>query len=143
MLNVVCLMGRLVADPALRQTTTGRSVASFRIAVDRNNKRDADSSRPADFFDVVAWEHTADFVARHFAKGDLVAVEGRLQSRTWQDDSGSKRQVVEVVAGSVHFTGERARRDHAETAPAAPAYTGAAMDADGFVDLGGGGDIPF
>lgn len=141
MLNIVCLMGRLVADPQLRRTSTGRSVTSFRLAVDRSHKS-ADGQRQADFIDVVAWEHTAEFVGRNFGKGSLIALEGRLQSRTWQDSNGNNRQSVEVVASSVHFTGESARRAPAQP-PAAPAYTGGAEDDDGFVDLGDGEDIPF
>ena len=78
MLNVVAIMGRLVADPQLRQTTTGRNVASFRIACDRG-RRDANGQSQADFVDVVAWERTAEFVCRYFTKGSLIAVDACLK----------------------------------------------------------------
>ena len=106
MLNVVALMGRLVADPQLRQTTTGKNVASFRIAVDRGRK-DANGQNQADFFDIVAWDKSAEFVCRYFQKGSLIAVEGRLQSRNYQDKSGNNRNAVEVVVNNVSFAGSK------------------------------------
>lgn len=106
MLNVVALMGRLVADPQLRQTTTGKNVASFRIAVDRGRK-DANGQNQADFFDIVAWDKSAEFVCRYFQKGSLIAVEGRLQSRNYQDKSGNNRNAVEVVVNNVSFAGKK------------------------------------
>lgn len=106
MLNRVILMGRLVADPELKTTATGVSVTSFRIAVDRNYVKQGEE-RKADFFDIVCWRGTAEFVCRYFGKGSLIAVEGQLQSRTYQAKDGSNRYVVEVVADNVSFTGER------------------------------------
>lgn len=106
MLNVVALMGRLVADPQLRQTTTGKNVASFRVAVDRGRK-DANGQNQADFFDIVAWDKSAEFVCRYFQKGSLIAVEGRLQSRNYQDKSGNNRNAVEVVVNKVSFAGNK------------------------------------
>lgn len=106
MLNRVILMGRLVSDPELKTTTTGLSVTSFRIAVDRNYVKSGEE-RKADFFDIVCWRQTAEFVCRYFGKGSLIAVEGQLQSRTYQAKDGSNRYVVEVVADNVSFTGER------------------------------------
>lgn len=106
MLNVVALMGRLVADPQLRQTTTGKNVASFRIAVDRGRK-DANGHNQADFFDIVAWDKSAEFIWRYFQKGSMIAVEGRLQSRNYQDKSGNNRNAVEVVVNNVSFAGNK------------------------------------
>lgn len=106
MLNRVILMGRLVSDPELKTTGTGISVTSFRIAVDRNYVKQGEE-RKADFFDIVCWRNTAEFVCRYFGKGSLIAVEGQLQSRTYQAKDGSNRYVVEVVADNVSFTGER------------------------------------
>ena len=100
MLNVVAIMGRLVANPQLRQTNTGKNVASFRIACDKNRK-----DQNADFLDVVAWEKSADFVCRYFQKGSLIAINGRLQSRSYQDKNGNNRQAVEIVANDVSFAG--------------------------------------
>lgn len=106
MLNRVILMGRLVSDPELKTTGTGISVTSFRIAVERNYVK-AGEERKADFFDIVCWRNTAEFVCRYFGKGSLIAVEGQLQSRTYQAKDGTNRYVVEVVADNVSFTGER------------------------------------
>ena len=77
MLNVVAIMGRLAADPQLRQTTTGKNVASFRIACDRG-RRDANGQSQADWLDVVAWDRTAEFVCKYFQKGSMIAVDGRV-----------------------------------------------------------------
>ena len=106
MLNRVILMGRLVSDPELKTTGTGISVTSFRIAVERSYVKSGEE-RKADFFDIVCWRNTAEFVCRYFGKGSLIAVEGQLQSRTYQAKDGSNRYVVEVVADNVSFTGER------------------------------------
>lgn len=106
MLNRVILMGRLVADPELKTTASGVSVCSFRIAVDRNYVKQGEE-RKADFIDIVCWRQTAEFVCRYFGKGAMIAVEGQLQTRTYQAKDGSNRYVVEVVADNVSFTGER------------------------------------
>lgn len=106
MLNRVILMGRLVSDPELKTTSSGISVTSFRIAVDRSYVK-AGAERQTDFFDIVCWRSTAEFVCRYFFKGSLIALEGQLQSRTYQAKDGSNRYVVEVVADNVSFTGER------------------------------------
>lgn len=106
MLNRVVLMGRLVSDPELKTTTTGISVTSFRIAVDRAYVKQGEE-RKADFIDIVAWRNTAEFVCRYFGKGSLIAVDGQLQSRTYQAKDGTNRYVTEVVADNVSFTGER------------------------------------
>ena len=99
-------MGRLVSDPELKTTGTGISVTSFRIAVDRSYVKQGEE-RKADFFDIVCWRNQAEFVCRYFGKGSLIAVQGQLQSRTYQAKDGSKRYVVEVVADTISFTGER------------------------------------
>lgn len=106
MLNRVVLMGRLVADPELKTTTSGISVTSFRIAVDRNYVK-AGAERQADFFDIVAWRSSAEFVCRNFSKGSLIAVDGQLQSRSYTAKDGTNRTAIEVVADNVSFTGER------------------------------------
>jgi single-strand DNA-binding protein len=106
MLNVVALMGRLVADPQLRQTTTGKNVASFRVAVDRGRK-DANGQNQADFFDIVAWDKRAEFVCRYFQKGSFIVIDGRLQSRNYQDKSGNNRNAVEMVVNNVSFAGNK------------------------------------
>ena len=106
MLNVVAIMGRLAADPQMRQTQSGKSVASFRVAVDRGRK-DANGQNQTDWLDVVAWDKTADFVSRYFPKGSMVAVTGRLQIRNYQDKNGNNRTAIEIVANQVSFCGEK------------------------------------
>ena len=119
MLNVIALMGRLVADPELRHTPNGIATCTFRIAVDRNFVR-AGEERKADFIDIVAWRSTAEFVSKYFTKGSMAAVSGRLQIRDWTDREGGKRRSAEVVADNVYF-GESKRRDGGDTSrPAAP-----------------------
>ena len=102
MLNKVIIMGRLVKDPELRRTQSGTAVTSFRIAVDRDFKSQ-DGSKQADFFDVVAWRSTAEFVSKYFTKGRMAVVEGRLQIRDWKDREGNNRRSAEVVADNVYF----------------------------------------
>ncbi len=106
MLNRVILMGRLVSDPELKTTASGISVTSFRIAVDRNYVKQGEE-RKADFIDIVCWRQQAEFVCRYFGKGAMIAVDGQLQSRTYQAKDGTNRYVTEVVAENVSFTGER------------------------------------
>ena len=106
MLNVVAIMGRLVADPTMRQTTTGKNVASFRVAVDRG-RRDPNGQSQADFFDVVAWDRSAEFVCKYFQKGSLIVIDGRLQSRQYQDKNGNNRTAIEIIANNINFAGPK------------------------------------
>lgn len=102
MMNRVCLMGRLTKDPELKQTPNNVSVATFSLAVDRNYQADKDNKQ-TDFINIVAWRHTAEFVGKYFTKGKLVAVEGSIQTRSYQDKDGNNRTVFEVVADQVYF----------------------------------------
>ena len=102
MLNVIAVMGRVVADPELRKTTTGISTTTFAIACDRNFVK-AGSERQTDFFDIVAWRSTAEFASKYFKKGQLIAVNGSLQTRSYEDKTGTKRKVYEIVADNLHF----------------------------------------
>lgn len=106
MLNVAVLMGRLVADPELRHTQSDTAVCSFRVAVDRNFASKS-GERQTDFIDVVAWRQTAEFVCRYFTKGQMIAVNGSIQTRPWEDKQGNKRTAVEVVADNVSFCGSK------------------------------------
>lgn len=100
MLNRIILIGRLTKDPELRTTNTGKSVASFRIAVDRRFSS-SQGERETDFFNVTAWGNTAEFVSNYLSKGRLVAVDGRLQTRSWTGQDGVERRDVEIVADNV------------------------------------------
>lgn len=102
MLNRIILIGRLTRDPELRYTPNGVAVANFALAVDRPFTNQS-GEREVDFIDVVVWRKTAETVANHLNKGRLVAVEGRLQVRSYETQEGQKRRVAEVVAENVRF----------------------------------------
>jgi single-strand DNA-binding protein len=104
MINNVVLMGRIVNDLELKTTQSGLSVVSFRIAVDRKYSK---GEKQTDFFDIVAWRNQAEFICRYFRKGSLIALEGELQTRSYQTKDGANRTVTEVLANNVSFTGER------------------------------------
>ena len=107
MLNSAIIMGRLVADPELRTTGNGNSVTTFTVAVDRRFVRQGEE-RQTDFIDVVAWRQTAEFVSRYFRKGSMIAVQGSIQTRMYEDKNGNKRKAVEIVADNASFCGSKA-----------------------------------
>ena len=118
MLNHVSIMGRLVADPELRRTNSGKAVCSFTIACDKPGK---DSG--ASFIPCVAWEKTGEFIANYFAKGSAIIVEGRLESRQYETKDNQKRTVVEVVVSQAHFCGEKKKEEKSDGfAGGEPAY---------------------
>lgn len=104
MLNCAVIMGRLTRDPELRTTNTGIAVTSFTVAVDRSYAKQGEE-RQADFIDVVAWRTTAEFVTKYFQKGSMIAVQGAIQTRNYEDKNGNKRTAVEIVADNVSFCG--------------------------------------
>lgn len=116
MLNNITIMGRLTADPELKQTQSNISVTSFTIAVDRDYE--TNGKRETDFFDVVAWRGTAEFIARNFSKGKLIAIVGGLQTRKLEDKNGNTRVSVEIKADTAYFCGDGKK----ETAPEVPEY---------------------
>lgn len=115
MLNTVVLMGRLTRDTELRQTPQGVSVAQFSLAVERNYSKGEE--KQTDFINIIAWRNTADFVSKYFTKGQLVAVRGRLQTRTWQDQSGQKRYATDVVADEVFFAESKSKTEQTDENP--------------------------
>ena len=150
MLNSVIMMGRLTDNPELRQTPSGRSVCSFTIAVDRAFKSQ-NGERQTDFFDVVAWGSTADFVSKYFVKGQLVAVQGRMETRSYEDRNGVRRKAFNIVAENVHFA-EPKRDSYASGGQTAPAYDNQSQGASAFENNGrddfreiddGDDDLPF
>lgn len=110
MLNVAAIVGRLAADPELRHTASGVAVTSFTLAVSRNYSRQGEE-RQTDWIDVVAWRNTAEFVCKYFTKGQMMAVTGSIQTRSYEDRSGNKRKAVEIQANDVSFVGSK--RDNA------------------------------
>lgn len=105
MLNKTILMGRLTRTPELRHTSNGTAVSSFSLAIERDYMDSESGERITDFFDVVAWRQTAEFVSKYFSKGQMMAVDGRLQTRTWLDNEGGTRRAIEVVADNIYFAG--------------------------------------
>ena len=144
MLNVIAIMGRLVRDPEMRQTTTGKNVASFRVAVNRGSK-DANGQNQTDFFDVVAWNKTAEFVCKYFQKGSLIAIDGCLQSRNYQDKSGSNRTAIEILVNNVHFAGAKnqAAQPTPTREPDVAPPPASATSLDSFAPIDDTGDLPF
>lgn len=102
MLNTIILIGRLTRDPELRFTPSGAAVTKFALAVDRGFTNQQ-GERETDFIDIVAWQKLAENCANHLGKGRLVAVEGRLQIRSYEDKEGVRRKAAEVVARNVKF----------------------------------------
>lgn len=139
MLNIIAIMGRLSRDPELRQTTTGKSVASFTIACSRGRK-DANGKDLVDWIPVVAWEHTAEFVCKYFEKGSLIAIDGRLQSRTYKDRDGNNRTAIEIVANNANFAGSKSSGGGSNSVPAGGSYNEPTVQYDEIEDEG---DLPF
>ncbi len=107
MLNTVILMGRLTADPELRTTGSGLSVTSFNVAIDRRYAKQGEEKQ-TDFIPVVAWRQQADFITKYFHKGSMIAIEGSLQSRNYEDKNGNKRTAYEVIVDRASFCGSKA-----------------------------------
>lgn len=129
MLNTVTLMGRLTANPELKKTPSDISVTTFAVAVDRDYVTKGEQ-RQADFIDVVAWRSTADFVAKYFTKGSMIAIVGALQTRSYEDKNGNKRKAVEVVASKVSFCGDKSQKAKSNNE-----NTGSGIEASGYADF--------
>ena len=137
-MNKVILMGRLTRDPEVRYTQTNNTlVASFSLAVNRRFVRQGEE-RQADFINIVAWSKLGEFCSKYFKKGQQVAVTGRLQTRTWDDEQGQKRYITEVVAEEAYFADSK--RDGAvdNTFGSIPMPT---PDSD--FEVSSGDDLPF
>lgn len=125
-MNKVILAGRLVRDPEVRYTQTGKAVASFTLAVNRRFVRNADQQQ-ADFIPIVVWDKLAEICGNNLVKGSQILVEGRMQVRSYDAQDGSKRYVTEVVAQDIEFMGSRPTgasapaQPHFGSAPATPA----------------------
>jgi single-strand DNA-binding protein len=129
MLNCAVVMGRLTADPEVRQTPSGVSVCRFTVAVDRSYVKQGEQ-RQADFINVLAWRQTAEFVGKYFQKGSMIAVQGSIQTGSYEKD-GIKRNTFEIVADNVSFCGSKS--ESGSTAPranmdATPAFSNGSID---------------
>ena len=120
MINNVVLVGRLTRDPELRKTQTGKSVLSFSVAV---NRKFQSQEQTADFINCVAWNQTADFLARYATKGALVGTEGRIQTRTYEDKTGNTVYVTEVVCDSVQLLESKAEAERRQAQQGGSSYS--------------------
>ena len=138
MFNLVVLTGRLTADPELKTTPNGISVTTFSIAVDRRYR--SGEERQTDFINIVAWRQSAEFITKYFKKGNLIGIEGSIQTRRYQDKNGNNRTAFEVVANNVQFV--ESKRD---SAPASEPASFSNADVNDFADLGDASDddLPF
>ena len=142
MLNKVILMGRFTRDPELRSTPQGISTCAFSIAVDRNFVRQGEE-RKADFINCVAWRQTAEFISKYFKKGSMVALEGSIQTRSWDDNEGKKRYATEVIVNQVYFA--ESKRDAQSEPIGSDAYAASDFGAlpDPISPMGTDDDLPF
>ena len=128
-MNKVFMIGRLCKDPEQRVTATGTPVTSFTLAVNRKFTKDGD--RQADFFNIVAWQKSAEFAYKYFKKGQQVLVSGRLENRSWEDNAGVKRYATDVIAEEVEFADSK-KEDKEDWKPA-----------DKQIDISDESDLPF
>jgi single-strand DNA-binding protein len=146
MLNCAAIMGRLTADPELKKTSQDISVCSFTVAVDRNFVKQGEE-RQADFIDVTAWRQQAEFVSRFFHKGSMIAVNGSIQTRNWEDKNGNKRKSTEIIADNISFCGgKNDTNTGTSAAPAAfnePAPSYSTADEGDFQEIPDEDDLPF
>ena len=158
MFNLVVLTGRLTADPELKQTTSGISVCSFSIGVNRRYSKSADQNQQSvDFINIVAWRQQAEFVCKYFKKGSSICVIGSIQTRSWTDNNGAKRYATEVVADEVNFVDSKnenpvsqnafssiASQPYVPESYGAPSYTSAgAGEAPKFEEITDDEELPF
>lgn len=128
-MNTVSIMGRLVRDPELNQTSNDINITRFTIAVDRKYQQQG-SLRKADFIDCVAWRKTAEFITKYFVKGQMIAIEGELQTDTFTDKDDNKRKLTKVSVNHVSFCGDRRPEP-------------ASFDTNGYEEVGDIDDLPF
>lgn len=144
MYNKVIMIGRLVADPELRTTQSGKNVTSFRFAVNRSYSG-KDGERKSDFFTAVAWQQNAEFISRYFSKGRLIGIEGELQTRDYTDKEGNKRTAVEIIVNRAFFTESKASTS--DTAPNKPSSSPAVEYTSGpdsdYTAIDDDDDLPF
>jgi single-strand DNA-binding protein len=137
-LNKVILIGNLTADPELKTTQNGVSVASFSIAVGRRKVKDQEPQ--TDFINIVAWRNTAEFICNYFQKGKAILIVGSIQTRNWTDQEGQKRYVTEVVAEEAQFV---EKKGEGAAPGAAPAPYGASPKDVAFEEMSTDDDLPF
>ena len=141
MFNLVVLTGRLTADPELKTTQSGISVTSFSVAVNRPYR--TGEEQQTDFINVVAWRKTAEFIAKYFKKGNMIGIEGSIQTRKYTDKNGNNRTAFEVVVNNAQFV--ESKRDSAVSQGSEQPASFSNAGADDFSDLSdvSDDDLPF
>lgn len=147
MLNRVILMGRLTADPELRQTQSGISFVKFNIAVGRKFKND-NGEHQTDFISVTAWRKTAEFVSRYFSKGQMIVIEGSLRNNNYEDQNGVKHYSMDVLADSISFAGSSNDNNYTANTPQTtqasnPVEDVSLGDLSDYEEILDDGDVPF
>ena len=145
MINTVALTGRLTADPELKHTSNGIAVVSFCVAVNRRFK-----DQQADFINCVAWRQTAEFICKYFVKGQMIGLEGSIQTRNYTDQDGSKRNATEVLAENASFCESKKSESNSRPSPSAAAPAAAAPSpgyfsgsSEDFEEITPDDDLPF
>ena len=147
MLNSISIMGRLSYDPQLRRTASGKAVASFSVACERDFKNQQTGEKEVDFIECVAWGGTAEIVEKYFYKGQMAVATGRLQLRDWTDKNGQKRRTAEILVNNIYFCGSKESGTQASSGAdngyGTPAYQAPAPAAN-FAELDGEDEqLPF
>lgn len=146
-LNKVILAGRIASDFEIKQTPGGANVVTIRLAVTRRfTSRDTQKQPDTDFFNVTAWNASAEFIAKHFRKGSPICIVGRIQNRTWVDQEGQKRYATDVIAEEIHFVESKGSQGSAESvgADGATGYPSDGQEPEmNYEEIQGGGDLPF
>ena len=147
MLNTITIAGRMVRDPELRRTNSGKAATSFTLAVDRDFKNQQTGEKEVDFIECVAWGGTAEMVEKYFHKGQMAVATGRLQLRDWTDKNGQKRRQAEILVNNIYFCGSKESGTQASSGAdngySTPAYQAPAPAAN-FAELDGEDEqLPF
>ena len=141
-LNIVALTGRVCADLELKTTASGISVCSFPLAVDRTFVKQG-AERQADFINIVCWKNTAEFVCKYFKKGSMIAVDGSIQTRKYEDNQGNKRTAFEIVANNVHFCESKGGQVNANVQSDIQAPAFIVGNSEDFEEINGDDELPF
>ena len=152
-LNKVILMGHMTADPELKQTTSGISVCSFSIGVNRRYSRAEQGQQSVDFINIVSWRQQAEFVSRYFKKGSSICIVGSIQTRTWTDQQGQKRYATDVVVDEASFVDSKGENPASrqggassyapESYGSVPSFSGTNDSAPKFEEMSNDDDLPF
>lgn len=145
MINTVALTGRLTADPELKHTSNGIAVVSFCVAVNRRFK-----DQQADFINCVAWRQTAEFICKYFVKGQMIGLEGSIQTRNYTDQDGNKRNATEVLVENASFCESKKNESNSRPSPSAAVPAAAAPSpgyssgsSEDFEEITSDDDLPF